>query len=212
MQAKFLALAVLAAVGATSLAQAQNLILDGTMDGSMTIMTPTAANVTPAGWIGTGTAGWNQCWRIQGGAMEYGYGNTYNQAAYQVLTPQAVGEYVFSYDLTMLTRPTSGFTIALGMISGAETANPGKYTFQGSPDKLVFEEFMDAFSGDKSYNVTVTDATKYLVVAFAADGPVSGNVIQIDNVSLTAAAAVPEPASLGLLGLGSLLAIRRRRA
>jgi hypothetical protein len=103
---------------------------------------------------------------------------------------------------------------------------------EGVAGPLTFDLLVDGvaltpdFSIDPSYiggeweeilrrytDIPAGDVTILVGTAHQPDPPLFGTRMRIDNISLTAVTdLIPEPATLSLLGLGALLALRRRRS
>ena len=91
---------------------------------------------------------------------------------------------------------TGSATIAM---LGTEQTFTGSTTATPSTESLTF-----------TYNGT----DQYIALVFAnsnAPSTGTGNTVDIDNLTVTTAASIPEPSSLALLGLGSLFLVSRRR-
>lgn len=118
--------------------------------------------------------------------------------------------YNLSFDAKLDTLDLAGVNVQLGLFLGGNTPlgtpfislTPGI----GTGQTLTTEYQTFTFNGLVAGNANDVFDLQFL----AAYGPVDDivNALNVDNVVLD---AVPEPASLGLLGLGALAGLTRRR-
>ena len=92
--------------------------------------------------------------------------------------------------------------------AGTDTAAPGgmSFTAYGSGPSATVGDTFASLAGTMTGSTANVAAGDYLVLSF---DPTVGTGVIVDDISITAV-AVPEPASLALLGLGSLMMIRRK--
>jgi hypothetical protein len=112
------------------------------------------------------------------------YGSDFSDSTYGGFTGS-------SYDLLDGTAPTGNKADALATLAGGTSG-----TFSQTYD---ISEYGDGLS--------VADLS-YVLAVFTSDNDTTGGAISIDNFNVT---AVPEPATIGMLGLGAIITLLLRR-
>ncbi len=166
-------------------------------------------------------------------------GSIYLSADFTVNSAQTTGDYFIHlgdggtslfYDRVYVRSASGGFQMALATSTGTPTygatvLNIGqtyhlvaKYDFvagAGNDSASLYINPTDSiFGGDNLYTAGTTvgtDAASMLAVYLRQGSSSAAPNVTVDNIAV-AIPDVPEPASLGLLALGSILFIRRRRA
>ena len=110
---------------------------------------------------------------------------------------------------SVTTTPGTTYTVLFGLqaerdVLGVATPNSFAFSWAGTPRLSLVNSPAFAYH-DFSFNLLATAATTDLRFTFT-NAPAFWD---LDNVSVTA--AVPEPATLALLGLGALAAVFNRR-
>jgi hypothetical protein len=182
-------IAVLAVAGLASVATAQNistdLVVSLTFDRAEIAIGETATATITASWNGvTGS-----------------YFSSFN------VNMNASGEYVSVSNLAPVAwnNPALGFN-GQGTVSGASILN-----MQASQFSLIPPFVTGTAEGVLSYSTTNADGAPF---PFSVTGPVfSDPVVQFGNDSFSSGSLVvtPAPSAMALLGLGGLVAGRRRR-
>jgi uncharacterized membrane protein len=111
----------------------------------------------------------------------------------QVDTP--AGDFAVAFDL-LFTTDTGTLQVMIGTTLIAELVAPDTIASELSPVQLIV---------DNPALFNLADVT----LSFTLDGP-TGSQALIDNIALQALVTVPEPASLALMGIAALGAVRRR--
>lgn len=130
---------------------------------------------------------------------------TWDRAWQSTVQIQANTIYTLTFDLAAITSQPSDEFIAGSLISSSSSSTLGTTTLG-----FVYDDARTDYQW-LTGNTVVWDSTgssevgNYLEILF------DGNRVCVDNVRLDAT-LVPEPATLSLLGLGSLLLVFRRRA
>ncbi len=175
-----------------------------------------------AGWFGSETAAWG----ISGGKMVRDVGVVGNGARSfgQMLndTSLTAGDYTLELDLDY-TANTSfvridlyswdnngdggsiPITIDLNLSSlNHDIGTAGNYTAYHMASTTITDSFTGKVSVDFTLTHDITDARDLFGIRILTDdGPIA---VSVDNVSI-----VPEPATVGMLGLGALVALLVRR-
>ena len=144
---------------------------------------------------------------------------------FQLPTSGDAADYNLSADVTGDTG-TVDLVIEFRRPQGGPGDNTDNLDFNGDFDFVgAFVTPVDLSSGSASINTTLADATALIfesgridevtsvVAILRADAQTgdASNFIALDNLLLTGPTVVPEPASLGLLAIGGLAMLRRRR-
>lgn len=110
--------------------------------------------------------------------------------------------------LTLTGNPTTAFGARVANTDIAGAFIPGQVTLNLSngANTVVDVTGGEQFIGWADSNVTITTAT------FTASSAATNNWVQLDHIIQGTATPVPEPATLSVLALGALAAIRRRKA
>jgi hypothetical protein len=162
---------------------------------------------------------WSQGWDTASGAAVYDdAGNNYNKGILQYVDI-AAGDYEFQFDVMNLANPQWGAYWYVGLASNADNITDNAPLVEG--DARIHEGNLNAYLDPNAteyttvtlpFTVSAAQASTYdkIVVGFTGNGPGPDGPdadLRIDNVSLV----IPEPATMSLLALGGLAALRRRR-
>ena len=221
----FMKVATVAALALTALwmpqAHATNLVVDGGFESDA------AQNYSAPNYFfhfGIPTFGPNGVWQVNNGFV--GIDGFAEQAhSGQNSLNLAPGNPLFPSDLTQTLNTVAGQTYQLSFYAAAAGVNTFSLSFggvavAGSPTSLPgtiptgASDFTDDY---QLYSFMVTASSAQSVLEFggtSTDSVGSGpDVILIDDISVTPSTAVPEPASMAVLGAGlfGLGMIRQRR-
>jgi len=143
------------------------------------------------GWVSlkASVSGWNWFERVDFHADYFTY-NTIEFDVYAVLQDESTATYAQVEQIAFSTETNGWF-------------NPGEATGFGLTFDSTTHCVLDYSAYKTSDYASATDTYGSMIFALNADAPV---YIYLDNVMLT-----PEPATIGLLGLGGLALLRRKR-
>ncbi len=164
--------------------------------------------------VWTTATNWAQSWDTATGEAIYDdAGSNYNKGILQYVDI-AAGDYDFQFDVMNLANPPYGAYWYVGLVTDASNIKDDAPLVDG--EARIHEGNLNAYLDPNAteyttvtlpFTVTAAQASSFdkLVVGFTGAGP--GADLRIDNVSLV----IPEPATMSLLALGGLAALRRRR-
>ena len=166
-----------------------NLVTDPGFEGCATVTTPP---FVPPGWSGTGPVACNVTPHT--GSFAAGFEGTSTLSQSVPTTAGTMYDFSFWVSSINLTTPNQ-FTASFGADQVLDLVNT-------IPTTYTFEDF------------TVTATAASTAITFAGTAPPEDGAWLLDDVSVTAVSAVPEPASGALLvtSLLGLAALYRRRA